>query len=429
MQDARSIADRRQDLAVDLDGVLVRGDRRAEALLRVMFESPLSLIDYLDQPDAERAVWLSRKAPADAAALAYDEDVLGRVRAARGEGRTVVLVTRGDAALGNAVAAHLGLFDTVAADSIELLDMERVAKPRRSLATHARALLKAMRPQQWAKNVLAFAPMIAGGGWGLASAWIGAFAAFWALSFTASAVYLVNDAADIEADRKHPRKRRRPFASGDLSPALGLSAAAVLMCVGLTIAASAQVFWLVGAYLAATTAYSLWLKRKVLVDVFLLAGLYAIRLVIGGAASDYFPSDWLLAFSCFFFFSLALVKRVDETLDMKARGGEGENRRGYRVDDASVLTMMGVASGLVAALVLALYLQQNTMLAARFNAPIALWVLPAAEMFWICRIWLKTMRGEMHDDPIIYAVRDRVSWGVGVVAAAGFVAALLWPEA
>jgi 4-hydroxybenzoate polyprenyltransferase len=286
------------------------------------------------------------------------------------------------------------------------------------------ALARAMRPQQWSKNLLVFVPMLAGQGWGEAEAWKTAILAFWALSFTASAVYLVNDIVDIEADRAHPRKRTRPFASGALSPAAGLIAACVLVALGLSLSVLAGVLGFAILYLFATTLYTFWLKRVALVDVFLLAGLYAVRIVLGGAATGFFPSDWLLAFSCFFFLSLALVKRVTEMREAPAGGTL--SRRGYFNGDADILTAMGVASGFIAALVLALYLQDDAN-AVRYQEPFLLWALPAVCLLWTCRLWLKTHRGEMHDDPILFAARDKWSWVLALCAGLAFVAAGILP--
>jgi 4-hydroxybenzoate polyprenyltransferase len=294
-----------------------------------------------------------------------------------------------------------------------------------------RALLKAVRPMQWAKNFLVFVPMLVGQGWFDPAAWQGAVIAFCALSATASSVYLVNDAADIDADRRHHRKRKRPFASGRLSPVIGLAAAGLLLILGLTLAHCAGVLLLVLTYLVASSTYTFWLKRKMLVDVFLLAGLYTIRIIIGGVAAssqhDHIASSWLLAFSCFFFLSLALVKRVTEVEAQAAKGGGDLARRGYRATDGLTLKAMGLAAGFIATLVLALYLQSDTV-AARYNEPFLLWILPAAVVYWECRIWLMTDRGEVHDDPLIFAATDRVSWGVASVIAIAFCAAALLPR-
>jgi 4-hydroxybenzoate polyprenyltransferase len=467
----------KQPLAVDLDGTLIRGDLFFEAILRLFFAAPwriFELLGWLMRGRAHAKARLAELCEFDPAALPYDERVLAWLREEDAAGRTLVLATASDRRAAQAVADHLGLFDAVfASDGVVNLKASRkaerlaeafpngfvyagnegadmkvwraasaavIANASSALSGRAerqfiierrfpregstlRAFIKAIRPQQWSKNLLVFLPMLVGQGWLQPQAWMLAFTAFWALSFTASAVYLVNDAADIDADRRHPRKRKRPFAAGAMSPAWGLAAAIVFAAIGLSLSVAANVLPLTLLYLAATTAYTFWLKRVALVDVFLLAGLYTIRIVLGGAATGYFASDWLLAFSCFFFLSLALVKRVAETRDLAKRGGGGVGGRGYQSGDADILTTMGVSAGFIAALVLALYLQDDAI-AANYREPFLLWGLPAAGVLWICRIWMKASRGEMHDDPIVFAARDKWSWAVALFAAACFGAAV-----
>lgn len=472
---------RQLPLAVDLDGTLIRSDVFIEDMLRFVVAGPwrvFTLIGWLMRGRAYAKAKLAELQPLDPTLLPYDERVLAWLREERANGRTIVLATASDERSAQAVADHAGVFDGVFASNGEVnlkssRKAERLAEAfpggfvyagnegadiavwkrasgavvvnaanglgeraardfevERSFEREGGALkgfIKAIRPQQWSKNLLVFLPMLVGQGWAQPQAWLLAFIAFWALSFTASSVYLVNDAADIDADRRHPRKRRRPFASGALSPVIGLPAAFVLLALGLGLAALANVLLFALLYLVATTTYTFWLKRVVLIDVFLLAGLYTIRIVLGGAATGYFASDWLLAFSCFFFLSLALVKRVAEARDLAQRGGGGVDRRGYLSTDADILTTMGVSAGFIAALVLALYLQDDAI-AANYSEPFLLWGLPAGGVLWICRLWMKASRGEMDDDPIVFAARDRWSWAVALFCGACFAAAVLLPE-
>lgn len=461
----------RAPLAVDLDGTLIRGDLFFEGILRLVFGAPLklfSLLGWLMRGRAYAKARIAEKAPFDPATLPYDGRILAWLSEEKAKGRAIVLATASDRRAAQAVADHLGLFDAVFASDGET-NLKASRKAERLAATFPEgfvyagneaadrkvwraskmavvanasrgfsdsvarsiqtervfsrernpllAFLKAIRPQQWSKNLLVFLPMIAGHGWAELQAWVAAFLAFWALSLTASAVYLVNDASDIDADRAHPRKRKRPFAAGDLSPAWGLAAAALLAALGLALSTAAGVLLMTLVYVAATSLYTFRLKRMALIDVFLLAGLYTIRIVLGGVATGYFPSDWLLAFSCFFFLSLALVKRVAETRDLAERGGGEVSRRGYVSDDTQILTTMGVSAGFIAALVLALYLQDDAS-AELYREPFLLWGLPAACLLLICRFWLKASRGEMHDDPIVFAARDRWSWAVVLFAGA-----------
>jgi 4-hydroxybenzoate polyprenyltransferase len=412
-------------------------------------------------------------APVDAATLPYDERVLLWLRAAKADGRTITLATAADARNAQAVADHLGLFDSVVASDGEInlkgkakaahllalhpggfvyagdshADMKVWRAAKRAVPTNASpglarrvrrdfdietgferahspilSLVYAMRPQQWAKNLLVFLPLFAGQGWASASAWQGAATAFASLCFVASSVYLVNDAADIDADRRHPRKRARPFASGAVSPITGLALAGALAVWGLAMAVRGGVLPLVALYLVAATAYTFWFKRKRMADVFSLTGLYMIRIVLGGVASGFIASSWLLAFSGFFFFSLALVKRSTEI----GANAQSLSKRGYLNTDGQVLQTIGVSAGLLSCLVLALYLQSGAV-ATRFAAPELLWALPACAMFWLCRIWLLAARGDMHDDPLMFAIRDPTSWLVGAAGATAFWLAAVSP--
>jgi 4-hydroxybenzoate polyprenyltransferase len=475
----------RAPLAVDLDGTLIHADLFVESMLRFVMAGPfnvLLLARWLLGGIASTKAKLARLAPCNPADLPYDTRLVAWLEDERASGRIIVLATAADQVEARAVADHLGLFDDVIASDGEVnLKSERKAESlsrlfpfgfvyagnhtadvrvweraeavvlvnaspslEKSVAGRSeverifpasgnrlRALLKAVRPLQWGKNCLVFIPMLVGQGWSDLAAWQGAVIAFFALSATASSVYLVNDAADIDADRRHHRKRNRPFASGRLSPIFGLATSAILLAFGLTLAYLAGVFLLVLAYLAVSSTYTFWLKRKMLVDVFLLAGLYTIRIIIGGAAAssraDHIASSWLLAFSCFFFLSLALVKRVTEVEAQAAKGGGDVARRGYRATDGMALQAMGIGSGFVAALVLALYLQ-SAIVADRYNEPFLLWVLPAAVVYWECRIWLMTDRGEVHDDPLVFAATDRISWALGAVVAVAFCAAVFLPR-
>lgn len=467
-------------LAVDLDGSLVRCDLFVESLLRLFFSKPWKaplVAVWLLRGRAYAKARLAKDFPPNPADLPYDERLLDWLRSERAEGRVIALATASDQYAARIVAGHLGLFDQVFASDGQInlkasrkadrlveafpdgfvyagngaADMQvwrrakaavlvnlsggllrraettfEVEKTFARIGNSTRSLIKAIRPQQWAKNVLVFLPMLVGQAWFDLAVWQHAFAAFWALSFTASAVYLLNDAADVDADRRHLRKRLRPFASGALSPAVGLSAGVVLVGLGFALGAVVHVLTLLCIYLAATTLYTFWLKRVVLVDVFLLAGLYTIRVVIGGVASGTVVSDWLMAFCCFFFLSLALAKRVAEVAALEARGGGVLSRRGYFGSDGAILRMMGIGAGFVAALVLALYLQDSSN-AARYREPFLLWVLPAVVLFWLCRLWLMADRGEMQEDPLVFAFGDKTSWAAGLFIAAAFAAAVLTP--
>lgn len=277
------------------------------------------------------------------------------------------------------------------------------------------ATIRAMRPHQWMKNILIFLPLLAAHQWDAISLMRAALA-FVAFGLVASSVYVINDLLDLPSDRAHPRKRFRPFASGALSLRIGLWLAPGLILTGVALGAFAGWGFLavLAGYFVTTTAYSLWLKRIAILDICTLAALYAVRIVAGGVATQVPLSVWLLAFSIFFFFSLAAVKRQAELVDNLASGRGTNARRGYRTDDLPLVTMMALASGYVSVLVMALYVNSPTVMSL-YSTPEVLWGISAVLLFWISRMVLITHRGDMHDDPVVFAVRDRVSLGAFAV--------------
>jgi 4-hydroxybenzoate polyprenyltransferase len=249
--------------------------------------------------------------------------------------------------------------------------------------------------------------------------------AFVALSLCASGTYIVNDLLDREADRLHPTKRSRPFASGALSPGVGWTLAAGLVTAAFGLAAlSLTPAFLVtlAIYLAATLAYSLRLRREPVLDVLVLAGLYALRVFAGAAATGIPVSEWLLAFSLFFFLDLALLKRYAELRMLETDIGARDNGRGYQVDDAAMLRGIGPATGFLAVLVLALYLTSPDV-AALYRSPALLWLAAPLLLYWTSRMWLLAHRNRMPDDPVLFTVTDPVSWVVGALTAAVVAAA------
>jgi 4-hydroxybenzoate polyprenyltransferase len=270
--------------------------------------------------------------------------------------------------------------------------------------------VKALRPHQWLKNLLIFVPIVTAHRFGIGYLWNSALA-FVAFSLLASSVYVVNDLLDIESDRAHPRKRSRPFASGALTTRQGVWIAFGLLAVSLSIAfniggmfAAVLLF-----YFLTSTAYSAYLKRKLVIDICVLAGLYTIRIVAGGVATGVPLSVWLLAFSIFFFLSLAAVKRQAELVDGVSSGEVKAQGRGYHVDDLPIISNMALSAGYVAVLIMALYINSPEV-APLYNRPYAIWGVCLVLLFWISRMVMVTHRGAMHDDPIIYALKDRVSY-------------------
>ena len=466
-------------LVVDLDGSLVRTDTLVEsfvAALRHPIKLARALLALRHGKAALKAALAEIAAP-NPALLPYNRELLAFLRDEQKRGRPLILATGADRRIAIAVAQHLDLFDAVLASdgTVNLAGAAKLAaiaqalggrdftyagNERRDLAVWRQAagavtvdlpprlqravsqivpierafpretawfqpLLRAMRPHQWVKNLLVFVPLVTARAIGDVAGWGEAALMFAAFSLTASGIYLVNDLCDLAADRQHPAKCARPFASGALALQAGLVAAPLLILAGVGLSAAAGTLPVLAVYAALSLGYSFYLKSQPLVDVFVLAGLYAIRMIGGGIATGYTVSLWLLAFSSFLFLSLAIVKRVAELQALAKRERRGPARletvgggpahkvagRGYLASDTHILELMGVAASFVTSLVLALYVQSEVMPAGDHRPTLAWGIVPLI-LFWQCRLWLVTMRGEMHHDPIIFAARDWVSWVV-----------------
>jgi 4-hydroxybenzoate polyprenyltransferase len=296
-------------------------------------------------------------------------------------------------------------------------------------AARFRAAVRALRPHQWAKNVLVLLPVLMAHRVGEPGLLVRAALAFVALSLCASGTYVVNDLLDRDRDRRHPTKRHRPFASGALSAATGWAMAPVLVGAAFALAVAALPAAFSAAlllYLVTTLAYSLHLKRVPALDVVLLAGLYALRVFAGAAATGIPVSEWLLAFSLFFFLDLALLKRYAELRLLETDVDARDNGRGYDVDDAAMLRGIGPATGFLAVLVLALYLAGPDV-AALYRSPRLLWFAAPLLLYWTTRMWLLAHRRAIPDDPVLFTVKDPVSWAVGALTAAVVAAAAVLP--
>ncbi len=299
------------------------------------------------------------------------------------------------------------------------VDVPATASPPLRVSDVARLL----RPHQWAKNGLALLPAALAHRLGEPAVLTDAWIAVAALSLCASGTYIVNDWLDRERDRAHPTKRTRPLASRAISPAVGLVLAVALVGAAFVLATTALPLAftaVLAGYTGITLAYSGALKRVAVLDVLVLASLYALRLVAGGAATGVPVSAWLLAFSLFFFLALALLKRYVELRQMETGAAPADNGRGYHADDASVVRGMGPATGLLAVLVFALYTTSPDV-AEMYAHPDLLWLATPALVYWTLRMWLLAHRGQVHDDPVLFAVKDPASYAVVAV-----VAAVLW---
>jgi 4-hydroxybenzoate polyprenyltransferase len=463
-------------LCVDLDGTLTPIDTLHESLLSVAGRSPATLFRlpvWLTGGKAEFKRKLAECSSVDFKVLPLRTDLLEWLRAERAAGRTLILATAADQSIADAVANQVGLFsEAIGSDGVTNLSGER---KRRALVArfgekgfdyvgndsndeavwkscrHAivvgppklvvraernchvdrvfspvqwqlRVWVRALRLHQWVKNVLIFLPAVMGHRFLDPVVMSAALRAFIAFGLCASSVYLVNDLLDLNADRSHPRKRKRPFAAGALSAAsgLGLSIALLLSAAALALTINRFFAAVLAGYFILTCAYSIRLKRAALVDVITLAGLYTLRIIAGATATLIVPSFWLLAFSMFIFISLGCVKRYAELNDTKpADAMTKAHGRGYWKSDLPLLLSLGTSSGYCTILVMALYLNSpESQILYRHSKP--LWLMCPLFLYWISRVWLLAVRGQMHDDPVVFALRDRTSLLVVALAAFTF---------
>lgn len=292
----------------------------------------------------------------------------------------------------------------------------------------AKTWLRALRAHQWAKNILVFAPLALSGAAGVRlDPILDVLGLFACLSALASGTYLINDLADLKNDRKHRSKKNRPLASGAISVRAGVIAAVLLIVVGLVGA------WLISrhaalgllGYLVTTLAYSLKLKRVPLLDVTVLGGLYTLRLLIGAAGAGTSASVWLLTFSMFFFVSLSLAKRHSEVVAAKEADQKILPGRGYLVDDGPVTLGLGISAAVASVLIIVLYLTDEAFPSGVYQTPSFLWAAPLLLHLWVSRIWLLAHRGQMDDDPVAFAVRDKTSLIVAGLLGLALLAALV----
>ncbi len=466
-------------LVVDLDGTLIRVDVLHESALKLVRSQPwmaFALPAWLAAGKAALKRRIASRVDIDVARLPYDESLLEWLCAERAGGRQVVLCTSADSRYAQAVAEHLGVFDVVIGnEGVTNLSAGRKAAllvanygergfdyagnsrddlavwphARRAIVVNAPARvracaqrignverefagpqagpavwLRAMRLHQWLKNLLVLLPLAGAFQMNDLVLVTQAVVAFLAFGLCASSVYLLNDMLDVEADREHPRKRYRPFAAGQLSVPRGMLLVLALLAGAALIASTGRpafMLWL-GVYFAMTLAYTLVLKRHVLADCITLGLLYTLRIVAGWSAVGLVGSFWLLAFSLFLFLSLAFLKRHSELVELAQSGREDAPGRGYVASDRSLVQVMGVTAGFSSVLLLALYINGDTVLRL-YSQPEVLWLTIPIQLYWISRMWMKAQRGLMHDDPVVFAVRDPYSLICGVLFAATLVAA------
>ena len=459
-----AIANRDIPLCVDLDGTLLRSDLLLESALSLLRRNPFYLlyfVAWLIHGKARLKHEIALRASVDVSLLPYDARVLAWLRD-ENVGRKKVLCSASDRLLVDAVAKYLGGFETVlASDGLVNLSGTRKAKllvenysdrgfdyagnaaPDMKVWAHARqtivvsanaALLRraqkafsvtrvfareksgvriwmrALRLHQWLKNLLIFLPLLAAHMLFAPQAIERSVLAFLCFGLCASGVYLLNDLLDLESDRRHPRKRLRPFAAGTLSLVAGLIAAPLLALISFALALFLSPLFaaVLFGYYALTLAYSFMLKRIAMLDAIALGALYTMRIVAGAVAAEVVLSFWLMAFSMFLFLSLAMLKRYTELRGLRDAGQTEASGRGYAVDDLPLIESLGGSSGFLSVLVLALYIN-STASEVLYRHPQILWMLCPLLLYWVSRAWLIAHRGAMHDDPVVFALVDRVS--------------------
>ena len=465
-------------LVVDLDGTLVRSDLLVETFFALLKRNVLYLLlipFWLAKGKAAFKHEIALRTTLDAALLPYQQTFLQHLIGEHGKGRRLILATASNEKIGRIVADHLGIFSDVLASNVtinlsgrrklacieQLLDGQPFAYAGNAMvdlpiwarsgqvivvnplhgvkkaaeqqgAVHSvyddregsalKRYLKAFRVHQWLKNLLVFVPLVMAHELGDAAQIGRAFLAFLAFSLCASSVYLLNDLLDLPDDRQHPTKRDRPLAAGSISTvnAALLIPALLLLSFSISLILPPEFLAVLALYYGITLSYSFRLKRIALIDVITLAGLYTIRIIAGTVAVSTIYSFWLLAFAMFLFLSLALVKRYTELLLAQQSGKAKTSGRGYGTHDLETLSQFGSSAGLMSVMVLALYINSEKI-QSLYAHPEVIWLLCPLILYLVTRIWLLARRGKVHEDPVVFVIRDRRSQLV-----AGLGALLLW---
>ena len=416
---------------------LLRGDIFAETFARSLRTQPLAAFKAIKEitfkgSTLEHAV--ATFLPFDASAMLYDPKMMQKVSDARKSGLDVALIHDLPEDWVNAIASHIGIDKTsgpnVSAESLNvsmgLMPGTHIWRPSTGGLQLISSILSAMRVYQWPKNALVFLPIFLSHRFHELNLVLASVLAFMAISLMASFIYILNDLLDISTDRRHPSKCRRPFASGALSFRHGLCLSFICASAAFALTLSLPPMFSITLmlYMGLNVLYTVYLKRRLLVDVLALASSYTLRILAGNAATGIELSFWLLAFSIFLFFSLALVKRYVE-MDRIGVSQPDEKRvmgRGYRYVDLDMLSQMGVASAFSAVLVLALYVERAGT-TGLYSNPELIWLICPIVMYVISRIWFLAKRGEMKDDPVAFVIRDWRSHVMGAVAVVIMIAA------
>ena len=457
-------------LVCDLDGTLVKTDTLVETFILLMKSNPFMLFllpFWLLRGKTILKSEIAKRTDLDAASLPYNEEVLEYLKVENERGRTIVLATAANIKIAKGVASYLKVFDEVIASSetqnlkgkgkadilIEVygekgFDYIGDAKADLKIWEHSNSALtvnasqslkketnkictiskefnyphnklkhwfKQLRIYQWVKNLLLFLPLLLAHKWTEIDLWQLAIFGFIAFSLTASSVYLLNDLLDLRSDRLHKTKRNRPFASGKIAPLSGIILFPIFVISGFGIALflSWKFFLVLLGYYILTTAYSFALKKIYLMDIIILAGLYTIRILAGAVVTEVVVSPWLASFAMFIFISLAAVKRYVELLE--AEEGGKISGRGYKKEDLALMAPFGLSCGMIAVFVFAFY-TLSTDIYKLYNTPFLVLMICPLLIYWLARIWFLAGRGQMHDDPIVFAIKDKVSWGIMLIS-------------
>lgn len=460
-------------LVVDLDGTLLRSDLLLETGMSFVRHHPFHIFKpfiWLARGKASLKSGLAESTDIDVSVLPYEPEVIEFIKSEREKGRVIVLATASHYSLAEKVAGHLQLFDVVLGSDLnrnltahkkrDLLvelygeqgfdymgnshddvsvwassryahvvnpdaGVEKLARAQGNVgnvivsnSTGLKDWLKALRLHQWMKNALIFVPLLAAHELNNLVMWRDAIFAFLFFGICASSVYLLNDLLDLADDRHHKSKCKRPFAAGKLSISSGIAVFPLLLTIafgGAALLLPLKFSAALLAYYILTLAYSLSLKRMMAIDVIALAALYTLRIIAGAAALSLALTFWVLAFSMFIFLSLALVKRFAELHEAKVQGRTEKTRgRGYYPADLEMISSLGASSGYLSVMVLALYIHDQST-TALYSYPQVIWLACPLLLYWITRVWMLTHRGLMYDDPVVFAIRDRVSLIIGVL--------------
>jgi 4-hydroxybenzoate polyprenyltransferase len=468
-------------LVVDLDDTLLLTDTLYESFVRLLTQDPLVALKSLGALRGGKASFKRRVAQLTTDCephLPHRVDLIALLKREKARGRAVHLVTAADQTVADRIAANIDLFDSVVGS-----DGTRNLKGKRKLAhlqqrfpngfvyagdsasdlpvflgsrgailcdfgarrttslqragvpvlerfdrgvSPLRAHLRALRAHQWSKNILLFVPLLVGHAFTDVARIVDAVLAFLILCLVASATYMINDVSDLDTDRSHPTKRKRPFASGDLPVSYALFVAPAMVAAGLLVALALSAGFALAllSYLFLTLAYSLGLKRIPFLDVFVIGVLFALRIVMGTAAIGLPHSPWLLSFSVSFFLSLALAKRHGEVLRASQRTGQEVAGRGYVGDDWPLTLTFGIGTGMVSLVIMLLYVTNDAAPSGFYAHMGWLYAIPPLMLMWLMRIWMLAHRQQLHDDPVVFALKDRASLLLGAGVLTAFILAI-----